>query len=134
MNNVFVSFHMNQPAGRVWDLIGDPARIAEWHPALARSPREGDLRTCVLPDGVAIRERIEEEDAAARRYRYTMVESPFPVANYVATLQVKEDGPARCVVEWYSTFDAPAPATAQMVETVRGLYETGLGAVRQRLG
>jgi uncharacterized protein YndB with AHSA1/START domain len=133
MNNVLVCFEYDHPAARLWQIIGDPAGLASWHPALARSPQEGNVRTCVLNDGAVIRERIEDQSQAERMYRYTMVESPLPVRNYQSTLRVREVGAARCRVEWSSTFEAPAEATAQMIEMVRGIYDAGLTAVRDRL-
>lgn len=133
MNNVLVCFEYDQPAARLWQIIGDPAAIAAWHPVLDRSPRDGDVRTCVLKDGAVIHERIEEVNQADLFYRYAMIDSPLPVRNYRSTIRVREVGASRCRVEWSSTFDAPPEAAAQMIETIRGIYDAGLSAVRAQL-
>ena len=101
---------------------------------LERSPRDGDLRTCVLRDGVVIRERIDEVNQAERLYRYSMVDSLMPVSNCQSTLRVREVSASRCRVEWSSSFEAPTAAAAQLIEMVRGLYDAGLSAVRAQLG
>lgn len=135
MNSVLVSVQVDAPAARVWETIGDPGAIAVWHPAITESPRDGAVRTCVLADGAVLRERIESVDNDARAYTYSIVESPLPVVGYRSTIAVRELSGQRAAIDWSSTFDTVAGGDmdAAMVAMVRGVYEAGLDAVRQRL-
>ncbi len=72
--------------GSVWSLAGDPARIAEWLPALETSEAQRDRRNCTFADGGEIVERILERNAAGRCYEYEMTESPLPVRSYRSRL------------------------------------------------
>jgi len=132
MSKVSVSQEYNASANAVWDVIGDPAGISSWHPAIASSPVEGAKnRVCTLTNGAKVIEEIIEHDDAQRRYRYRIVKSPLPMTDYVASISVSEmDGGSK--VTWDSEFNATGDAI-ELEEMIRGLYEAGLGALTERL-
>lgn len=75
---VIIAAHPNE----VWDIAGDPDRIADWVPAIAASAADGDERSCTLVDGAELVERILERSDAQRYYDYEIVDAPMPVRFY----------------------------------------------------
>lgn len=110
----------------VWARIGDPAALEAWHPAIASSPVDGDVRTCTLRDGLVIVERILERRELG--YTYAMTEAPLPVRGYVARLEVAARPEGGAVVTWSSSFEADAPG---MDDVIRGVYDAGLAALAE---
>src|SRR5919106_3935853 len=84
------STHLSVPAEKVWELIGQFNALADWHPAFEKSELEqgGKVRRLSLVGGGTIVERLERIDDETFRYRYSIVDSPLPVANYVSELKV----------------------------------------------
>ncbi len=119
-------------AAEVWEAIGPFAAIADWHPAVEKCELvelDGVLhRHLTLADGELLLERLEEE--GDHHYRYSIVEGPLPVMNYLSTFTCfAEKG--GCRVFWSSTFD---PVNTESDKVVAGIYEAGLDAIRQRFG
>ena len=77
-------------------------------------------------------ETIDEKD---RLYRYSIVSGPLPVANYTATLRVRDDGKGQALVEWSSEFD-PAAGAPEMdaIKTVQNVYQTGFDNLKKMFG
>ncbi|SFT65942.1 Polyketide cyclase / dehydrase and lipid transport [Actinopolyspora lacussalsi subsp. righensis] len=84
------------PVDRVWRVFGDFAALADWHPAITAGEIEqgsspfavGAVRKLRLADGSTVRERLVAFDSFRRSYGYEMLEGPFPVRNYRATVRV----------------------------------------------
>jgi uncharacterized protein YndB with AHSA1/START domain len=129
--------HLDVPAEKVWETIGQFKALADWHPAVEKSELEqgGKMRRLSLIGGGTIVEKLERLDDETFRYRYSIVNSPFPVANYVAELRVVKDESGKgCTVEWSSEFE-PAGASASEAEKVmRGVYEAGLKNLQSMFG
>jgi hypothetical protein len=132
MSRVSVSHVYRSSADRVWEVIGDPASLSSWHPAIASSPTEGEARLCTLADGGEVREEITARDEGGRSYTYRILESPLPMTDYVATLRVttRDDG---AEVVWESEFQPAGIDAAQLEEMIRGLYIAGLTALASKL-
>ncbi|MFF8375947.1 SRPBCC family protein [Streptomyces sp. NPDC015661] len=125
----------------VWAVVGDFGALADWHPHVPPSTLEADgdpaapgtVRVFAV-DGVAVaRERLLDRDAAARSYRYTLLEPVMlPVRDYVATLAVRPH-PDGAEVRWSASYRSADDVVAQ-VEAVfgDGTYGTGLAALRAR--
>jgi hypothetical protein len=118
---------------RVWDLAGDPGRIAEWVPALASSSAEGDERRCALADGGELVERIVERSEADRFYEYEIVDAPIPLRSYRSRLTVHgHDGHAH--VDWIAEFEPQqAGQEEQLAEMFAATYRSGLEQLRAQL-
>jgi hypothetical protein len=113
----------------VWKVVGDLGAISSWVPLLSGSKVDGDTRTCVTEDGGTITEHILGRDDAARRYEYVILDSPFPITAYRATMEVQDDdGQARVVWTIDLEPDAMAaemsPLFEQSLETLRQLLES----------
>jgi|tagenome__1003787_1003787.scaffolds.fasta_scaffold20265410_2 hypothetical protein len=129
-------------AERVWETIRDFASIPEWHPGITSGELEnggagdqvGAVRRLTGPGGEIFRERLLALDDTARSYTYELIESPFPIRSYEATLRVTPvTDTGYAFAEWTATYDADAEDEAQLTKTFsRGVFATGLAALRDR--
>jgi len=89
MNSVFAI-----APDEIWKLIGKFNALPDWHPAVQSSKLEdnGRLRRLSILGGGEIVERLETIDEKDKLYRYSIVSGPLPVANYTATLRVRDAG------------------------------------------
>jgi hypothetical protein len=118
-------------ADQVWTLVGVFQSLPDWLPIIRQSlPSEnGHVRNLITTDGAVIVERLQSYDAPSRTYSYSIVEGPFPVTDYLATLSVSATGPDSCTVTWGGYFK-PVGVTDEEVERLfQGVYEDGLAAL-----
>jgi hypothetical protein len=115
MSNVELKKILEASADKVWASISAFDGIERYLPAVRSSSVQGQgvgcLRTCTLTDGVVLRERLVAIDPETRTLRYELVEAPFPIEGYVATMEVRELTQGRCEFRWSSKFqvkDGPA--------------------------
>ncbi|MGH8503597.1 MAG: SRPBCC family protein [Gammaproteobacteria bacterium] len=130
--------HLNVPAEQVWQMIGQFKSLADWHPAVEKSELEqgGSVRRLSLFGGGTIVERLERIDDESFRYRYSIVDSPLPVANYVSELRVVRDDTGKgCSVEWSSEFAPVSGVSVSDAEkAIRDVYEAGLNNLQALFG
>ena len=124
------------PPEEVWQQIGDFCAIADWHPAVgqcARSDQNGvAMRTLTTVDGgVLVEKRVQYSDEGMS-YTYELVEGPWPVTDYVATLAVMA-GASGSLITWSGEFAAAGAPDDQAIEVISGIYRTGLAALKDRL-
>lgn len=134
MTKVTVMEEFSASANQIWNLIGGFNALPDWHPAVERSELEegGTVRKVTLVDGVTILEKLEYHSDESRECSYSIVTSPLPVANYMATLKVTqhEEGSQ---VEWSGEFDPSGVSESEAVELVQGIYRAGLHHLKQVL-
>ena len=72
-------FHIriNKPAGVVWELAGDPARLHEWFPGISSCEVEGKTRIITLGSGLPMPEEILVKDDDLRRFQYRITAPMF---------------------------------------------------------
>ncbi|RMD62173.1 MAG: SRPBCC family protein [Alphaproteobacteria bacterium] len=63
-----------------------------------------------------------------------MVSGPLPVADYTATIRVREAPEGGCTVEWSSTFTPAGAPENDAVAAIRGVYEAGFENLRKMFG
>jgi hypothetical protein len=135
---VDMSVSLKASAGKVWDLIGSFDALPAWHPAVATSePASAGgrrQRRLGLKGGGEIVEGLERHDDKARLYAYTIDSGPLPVSGYRSELSVREAGPNACTVHWSSRFEPAGAPEAAAVDVVRGVYQAGFDALKQRFG
>ncbi len=121
---------------QLWNLIGQFNALPEWHPAVQSCELEegGRLRRLHLLGGGEIIERLEQIEQGDRMYRYSIVSGPLPVANYTATLRVREDSEGKAIVEWSSTFDPAGASENDAVKSVQDMYAAGFDNLRKMFG
>jgi hypothetical protein len=127
---------VNMSADDVWKLIGQFNALPDWHPAVTSSKLEdgGRIRRLSLLGGGEIVERLEQIEQGDRLYRYSIVSGPLPVANYTATLRVKEDGKGKATVEWSSEFDPAGATETDATAAVQEIYKAGFENLRKLFG
>ncbi len=140
MAKIYVTSVIDAPVDKVWAVIRDFNGLPNWLPAFSDSRIEGGLPSdavgCVrnfnLKEGGNIRERLLALSDVEYSCTYTIISSPLPVENYVATLSLKPitDG-NRTFAEWKAEFDSPQPK--EMIETIgNGVFQGGFDALKQR--
>ena len=129
MAQVNTSKRYDVPGEEMWERIGDPARIYEWHPAIEATEMldGGKTRIDTLGDGGRVVETILEQ--GERYHSYRIDESPLPVDNLVGTVRVRDEGETACRVEWQATFEPAGIPEGEAVELVGGIFQAGLDAL-----
>lgn len=130
--SVVRSVDLAAPVSTVWAVVGDFQALDTWHPAVTASSaaKVGDeeFRMLTLADGARIVEHLEGRSGHA--YHYAILRGPLPVAHYHATIEVdSRSGGAR--VTWSSNF---SPTADNAEDTIAGVYDAGLNALKERFG
>jgi uncharacterized protein YndB with AHSA1/START domain len=144
MARVFVSSVINAPADRVWARVRDFNGLPNWHPAIAESRIEngepadkvGCVRDFRLRNGDRLREQLLGLSDYDMFYTYSILESPMPLQNYVATLRLTPvtDGP-RTFIEWTAEFDCAPEREAELVAGIGGgVFQGGFDALKRAFG
>jgi NADPH:quinone reductase len=134
---------VDAPIDAVWGILRDFNGHDRWHPSVAESEIEGGeptdmigaVRHFRLAEGGELREQLLNLSDRDHTFSYCILEAPFPLMNYVATVRLKPvtDG-NRTFWEWTSTFLPPKHRQAELVRMVaEGIYEDGFAAVRALL-
>ena len=144
MPRVFVASVIPAGADTVWALVRDFDALPDWHPGIATSRIEhgrpadavGCVRNFELSDGGTIRERLLALDDADRRCVYSILESPLPLWDYVATLQVRPvTDQEACYAAWSADFACAEADAGTLAETVgTGVFQAGFDALKARFG
>ena len=115
-------------ADEVWALVGDTAGVHRWVPGLADTTVDGDVRTATFDDGGKAHELIVAHDNDGRSYTYRYLDGPIPLDAYESTVTVgpELDGDGSLVV-WNATLQA----SPEIVSAVEGLYDAGIGRLRE---
>jgi Polyketide cyclase / dehydrase and lipid transport len=132
MAQAYASIEIPATPDQVWELIGGFGSLPDWLPIIPESELSegGRLRRLSLPSGETIIERLEAFDNAGRSYSYSILQSPFPIADYRATLQVQEIGGGRgSRVEWSGQFTPRGVSDQEVSRLFQGIYEDGLKAL-----
>ena len=120
----------------VWAVVGDFCAIKDWHPAVAECEQmeeSGDTyRILTLGDGGKIKEKLTDTDETG--YSYEIVESPLPVKNYSATIEVGEDDEDdRVEIEWEAEFDAAdGTEDADAKKIIVGIFNAGVSGIKKK--
>ncbi len=140
-HTVLVDARIDAPASAVWARVGDFTTWHSWIPRIVATAMDagheagqiGAVRTLTLSDGSTVRERLALKDDQQRRIGYDFPQgSPFPVAGYLAQVQVEPDGDAS-IVHWSSEFEASHEVSAKVSATFTTIYTTFLGDLTSSL-
>ncbi len=136
MSKVSMTTKVAVSAAQIWDLIGGFNALPEWHPAVEKSVLEegGTVRRLSLAGGGEIVERLEQSDDDGRVYTYSILESPLPVAGYVATIKVRESADGGSEIEWSSEFSPSGAPEAEAVQAIQGIYQAGFDSLKKMFG
>lgn len=96
---------IDAPPDRVWELVGDPARLPEWFPGIVSAVVDGDERVITTGAGLPMPERILTLDPLARRFQYRITSPMF--TEHLGTVDVLALDDGRSLVV-YSTDADPS--------------------------
>jgi Polyketide cyclase / dehydrase and lipid transport len=142
--NIFVSSVLDAPADRVWARIRDFNALPRWHPLIAESQIEdglpsdkiGCVRSFRLQNGDRIRERLLGLSDHELFCTYTILESPMPLEDYVATLRltpVTEGN--RTFIEWTAEFTCAPEVEEELVHDIaQNVFQSGFASLKRHLG
>lgn len=144
MARVFTSSVIGAPPSQVWDRIRDFNGLPSWHPGIRESQIErgepsdkiGCVRDFYLQNGDRIRERLLGLSDYDLFCTYSILESPMPLENYVATLRLTPitDGD-RTFAEWTAEFDCAPEAEADLVDGIgNNVFQTGFDSLKRHFG
>lgn len=137
MAQVTVKVNIPVAADQVWQTLRDFGGMDKWAFGVASLSLSGmglgAVRTITFNDGAEVVERLESLDDAGRRLSYTILESTLPVEGYVASLTVRDLGPAGSEVEWFSTFGAKGATEEEVSRLLQVGYRKSLSALQKFL-
>lgn len=143
MTRVYVSDVIDAPIERVWAFSRDFNGHGDWHPIIAESRIEDDLpsdrvgcvRAFTTTDGGFLRERLLSLSDLDHSFTYSILESPMPIRNYVATYRctpVTEGN--RTFVEWWADFEVSPEDEAEIRERVgRNTFAQGIRVIAEKV-
>lgn len=143
MPRVYISSVIDAPAARVWERIRDFNALPRWHPRIRDSriengepaDRVGCVRDFHLQNGDRIRERLLGLSDFDMFCTYSILESPMPITDYVATIRLTPitDGD-RTFAEWTAEFDCAPEAAADLVTGIgQTVFQAGFDALKRQM-
>ena len=143
MARVYVSSVIDAPAAKVWERVRDFNGLPRWHPRIRDSriengepsDRVGCIRDFHLQNGDRIREKLLGLSDYDYFCTYSILESPMPLTDYIATLRLTPvtDGD-KTFVEWTAEFDCAPEAEADLVSGIGGnVFQAGFDALKRQM-
>ena len=136
------SIVIDAPPDAVWAVAGDFAHLDRWYPfvdasrlVLGRNGEVGAIREIRRLNGTKVEEKLIEFDPWNRQLMYTYAEGMPLTSDYFATLQVKDAGGGKSLVEWNARFkrlsywtDQPPAGQedATLTKLLSNAYKAGL--------
>ncbi len=143
MPRVYISSVIDAPAAKVWERVRDFNGLPRWHPRIRDSriengepaDRVGCIRDFHLQNGDRIREKLLGLSDYDYFCTYSILESPMPLTDYVATLRLTPvtDGD-RTFAEWTAEFDCAAEAAEGLVSGIGlDVFQAGFDALKRQM-
>ncbi|WP_197918211.1 SRPBCC family protein [Thiosulfatihalobacter marinus] len=144
MARVYTSTVIGAGAGRVWERVRDFNALPRWHPKIRDSRIEdalpsdkvGCIRNFNLQNGDTIREQLLGLSDYDMFCTYSILESPMPLTDYIATLRLTPitDGD-RCFAEWSAEFECDPAAEDDLVSGIGAdVFQVGFDALKRHFG
>jgi hypothetical protein len=131
---------IDAPIERVWSRIRDFNALPIWHPRMVESVIEGGfasdqigcIRRFKIVTGATLREKLLGFSDYDHFVTYTIVETPQPISDHVATLRLMPvtDG-NRTFAQWWASFEAPASESEKIVKGMgENVFQGGFDALK----
>ena len=120
------SVRIARPAGEVWSLAGDPARLHEWFLGITACKVDGTTRVITLGSGVSMPEEILALDDLQRRFQYRITAPMF--VHHRGTIDIVDLGDGTCLVTYQTDAD---PRT--MALTIGGATAGALDELKRQM-
>ena len=144
MARVYTSSVINASAARVWARVRDFNGLSNWHPAIAESRIEngepadkvGCVRNFSLRNGDRLREQLLGLSDYDMFCTYSILDSPMPLTNYVATLRLTPiTDHERTFIEWSADFDCAPDKEGELLSNIGGgVFQGGFDALKRAFG
>jgi hypothetical protein len=137
MAKVSMSLSLPVPIEQAWRLIGGFNALPEWHPAVEKSELQdgGRLRRLQIAGGATLVERLDTFNENDHCYTYTIEQGPLPVAQYKATIRLRQEtGKPGCIVDWSSEFTPSGAPEGDAVAAIRNIYQAGFDNLKRMFG
>ena len=144
MARVYTSSVINASAARVWARVRDFNGLSHWHPAIAESRIEngepadkvGCIRNFSLRNGDRLREQLLGLSDFDMFCTYSILDSPMPLTNYVATLRLTPiTDQDRTFIEWSADFDCAPDREGELLSNIGGgVFQGGFDALKRAFG
>ena len=140
------SVEIKAPVAKVWAASKDFDSLDKWHPGFAKdvlvkgpNNKVGTVRALTIKDGPTFTEELLSFSEADHSYSYKIIESPLPLAGYVATFVVKPGKEGTTTVTWSAKFTRKNPAEnppeaetdAAAVKLITGVFQGGLANLKK---
>jgi uncharacterized protein YndB with AHSA1/START domain len=143
MARVYVSSVIEAPVAKVWEKVRDFNALPRWHPGIRDSriengepsDRVGCVRDFNLQNGDRLREQLLGLSDYEYFCTYSILESPMPLTDYVATLRLTPvtDGD-HTFVEWTAEFECAPEAADELVNGIgQNVFQAGFNALKRQL-
>ena len=143
MPRVYVSSVIEAPASTVWERIRDFNALPRWHPRIRDSriengeppDRVGCVRDFHLQNGDRIRERLLGLSDFDMFCTYSILESPMPITDYVATIRLTPITDSdRTFAEWTAEFECAPEMAAELVTGIgQNVFQAGFDALKRQM-
>ena len=144
MIKVYRSAIIHASADEVWSLVRNFNDLPKWHPAIASSEIEQNLppdaigcvrRFRLSSDGGLLREQLLGLADDTRSFTYSILESPMPVDNYVATMRFTPITVGdETFAEWSAEFDVTSgPPEVTGLDIGDNVFAVGFAALNDKL-
>lgn len=143
MARVYTSSVIDAPAARVWERVRDFNALPRWHPIVRDSRIEnaepadkiGCVRDFHLQNGDRLREQLLGMSDYDMFCSYSILESPMPLTDYIATLRLTPitDG-ERCFIEWSAEFECAEADAETLINNIgNDVFQAGFSALKRQL-
>lgn len=139
---VHVSAVLDVSLERSWAEVREFNGLPRWHPVVSESvierddppDRVGCVRKYQRRDGLVLRERLIALDDLAHQVTYSLLDPPFAVRNYLASMRLVPLGQdERSVVEWLAWFDCAPADERTLRHAIREIFSSGLSSLNRVL-
>ncbi|MEM6615217.1 MAG: SRPBCC family protein [Pseudomonadota bacterium] len=141
MARVYISSVIDASADRVWDRVRDFNGLPRWLPAVRDSRIEnaepsdkiGCVRDFHLQNGDRLREKLLGLSDFDMFCTYSILESPMPLTDYVATLRLTPitDGD-RTFAEWSAEFECAPEEEDGLVNGIgNDVFQSGFDSLKR---
>ena len=144
MPKVVRSTIIDVPVDRLWSVVRDFNGLSNWHPAIAESRIEngdpadkvGCIRNFSLRNGDRLREQLLGLSDFDMFCTYSILDSPMPLTNYVATLRLTPiTDQDRTFIEWSADFDCAPDKEGELLSNIGGgVFQGGFDALKRAFG
>ena len=134
MLSVHMQVELKASPDEVWKVISGFNDLPAWLPPIEKSTLDetGKVRHLTLSGSGEIVEQLEEHNDEQYYYRYSIIDSPLPLSNYVSTLRVhSQGGGTHSIVDWSSHFNADSVPDEEAVAIVQGVYQAGFDQLQK---